>query len=313
MLRWLLRPALVLVIGCLTFAARSALAQPADAAAPSPDEDAIQQAAVKFVEAYGKKDAAAIAALFGPEARLEQADGTLVEGREEIQAAFQAEFEANPKAALSVTMDSIRLVTPDVAVEEGSTQHFPDGELLTSRARYIVLHLKQDGAWRMAAVRSHEKEVLSNYEALRDLEWLVGDWIDEGADGVVETSCRWDENKSFLLQDFQLRREGEIAIKGTQRIGWDAQARQFRAWIFDSAGGFGDARWTNTGDEWVSKVSGTSADGLSVSATRTFRPLDNNHIIVTTTERLAGDERLPDFSITLTRKAPAPQSAAAER
>jgi uncharacterized protein (TIGR02246 family) len=264
------------------------------------------------VEAYGKKDAAAVAALFGPEARLEEADGTVFEGREEIQAAFEAEFEANPKAALSVTMESIRFVTPDVAVEEGSTQYFPDGELLTSRSRYIVVHLKTEGAWRMAAVRSHEKEVLSNYDMLRDLEWLVGEWIDEGADGVVETSCRWDENKSFLLQDFQMRREGEIAIKGTQRIGWDPQAKQFRAWIFDSAGGFGEARWTDTGEEWVSKLSGTSADGVSVSATRTFRQLDNDHIIVTTTDRLAGDERLPDFSITLTRKAPAPQTAAAQ-
>ncbi len=311
MLRWSLRPALVLAIGCLTLAARASLAQPAaDAAAPSPDEEAIQQAAVRFVEAYGKKDAAAIAALFGPEARLEEADGTVFEGREEIQTAFKAEFEANPKAALSVTMESIRFVTPDVAVEEGSTQYFPDGELLTSRSRYIVVHLKQDGAWRMAAVRSHEKEVLSNYDTLRDLEWLVGDWIDEGADGVVETSCRWDENRSFLLQDFQMRREGEIAIKGTQRIGWDPQAKQFRAWIFDSAGGFGEARWAYTGEEWVSKLSGTSADGASVSATRTFRQLDNDHIIVTTTDRLAGDERLPDFSITLTRKAPARQTAA---
>jgi uncharacterized protein (TIGR02246 family) len=290
-----------------------ALAQPAaEEAAPSPDQEAIQQAAVEFVEAYGKKDAAAIAALFGPEARMEQADGTVFEGRAEIEAAFREEFEANPKAALSVTMDSIRFVTPDVAVEEGATQYFPDGELLTSQSRYIVLHLKKEGVWRMAAVRSHEREVLSNYEMLRDLEWLVGEWIDEGVDGVVETSCRWDENKSFLLQDIQVRRAGEIDIKASQRIGWDPQAKQFRGWIFDSGGGFGEARWTNTGEEWVSKISGTSNDGMTLSATRTFRLLDRDHIIVDTTDRLAGDERLPDFSITLTRKAPAPQTAAAQ-
>jgi len=313
MLHWSMRLCLVVTSALLFAANQSAQAQPAtDDAAASADVQAIEQAAVKFVEAYGKKDAAAIAALFGPDARMEQADGTVFEGHDAIQAAFQAEFEANPKAALSVTMDSIRLVTPDVAVEEGSTQYFPDGELLTSRSRYIVLHLKKDGAWRMAAVRSHEKEIVSNYEMLRDLEWLVGDWVDEGADSIVETSCRWNENKSFLLQDFQLRREGEIALKGTQRIGWDPQAKQFRAWIFDSAGGFGEARWTNTGDEWISKVSGTSAEGTTISATRTFRLLDNDHIIVSTIDRLAGDQRLPDFEITLTRRAPAPQTAAAQ-
>ncbi len=310
MLRLPLR--LSLVLAALSFATESpsALAQPAaDAAA---DEEAIEQSAVRFVEAYGKKDLAAIAALFGPDARLEEADGTVFQGREEIEAAFQAEFEDNPKAALGVTMDSIRFITPDVAVEEGSTQFFPDGELLTSRSRYIVVHLKKDGAWRMVSVRSHDREVLSNYDMLRDLEWLVGNWVDEGIDGVVETSCRWDESKSFLLQDFSIRREGEITASGTQRIGWDPQAKQYRAWIFDSGGGFGEARWTNTGDAWVSKVSGMSNDGVSVSATRTFQLLDNDHIIVSTTDRLAGDERLPDFEVTLTRKAPAPATASAQ-
>jgi uncharacterized protein (TIGR02246 family) len=313
MLRSTLRLTIALVPLCFATQARSVLAQPAaEAAATSPDEEAIQQAAVKFVEAYGKKNVAAITALFTPDARLEEADGTVFEGKDEIEAAFQEAFDADPKAALSVTMDSIRFITPDVAVEEGSTEFFPDGELLTSRTRYIVLHLRREGTWRMAAVRSHEKEIVSNYDMLRDLEWLVGDWVDEGFDGVVETSCRWDENKSFLLQDFDIRREGEITSKGTQRIGWDPQAKQFRAWIFDSSGGFGEARWTNTGDAWVSKISGTSAEGVSVSATRTFRMLDNDHIILSTTDRLAGDEAMPDFEITLTRKAPAPEATAAK-
>jgi uncharacterized protein (TIGR02246 family) len=312
MLRSTLRLTIALVPLCFATQSHSVLAQPAaEAAAPSPDEEAIQQAAVKFVEAYGKKDTAAMLALFTPDARMEEADGTVFEGTEELEAAFKEDFEANPKAALGVTMDSIRFVTPDVAVEEGSTQFFPDGELLTSSSRYLVVHLKKDGAWRMASVRSVDRDVLSNYEMLRDLEWLVGDWVDEGIDGVVQTSCRWDENKSYLLQDFSIRREGEITAKGTQRIGWDPQAKHYRAWIFDDAGGFGEARWVNTGDAWVSKVTGMSNDGVSVSATRTFRLLDKDHIIVSTTDRLAGDESLPDFEITLTRKPPAPDATAA--
>jgi hypothetical protein len=39
--------------------------------------------------------------------------------------------------------------------------------------------------------------------------------------------------------------------------------------------------------------------------------LDNDHIILSTTDRLAGDEAMPDFEITLTRKAPAPETTAA--
>lgn len=313
MLRWYCLPCVALSAALVCLSCEWAWAQQRAAdqnAAPSPDEQALHQSAVKFVEAYNARDAKAIAELFGPEARMEEADGLVAVGRDAIQEAFAAAFEESPQAAISVSMDSIRFVTPDVAVEEGSTEYFPDGETLTSRSRYIVAHLKQDGAWRMISVRTLDREVLSSYEHLRELEWLVGDWIDEGADAVIETSCRWDENKSFLVQDFQVVQDGEVTLKGTQRIGWDPQARQFRAWIFDSEGGFGEARWTHVEGQWVVKASGVAAGGTAASATRTLTQLDSDHIVLGTSDRVVGNERLPDFEVTMVRKAPQPQDAA---
>jgi uncharacterized protein (TIGR02246 family) len=273
------------------------------------DEEAIQQSAVRFLEAYHARDAAAIAALFGPEARIEDVSGVVIEGRDAIQEAYAAEFEANPYAALSVSMDEIRFVTPNVAVEEGSADYYPDGETLTSRARYMVVHLKKDGDWRIISSRTMHHEVLSNYEHLHDLEWLVGDWIDEGADGVIEFSYRWDENKSYLLNDFQVIQNGEITLTGTQRIGWDPRTAQIRAWIFDTAGGFGEATWTNTADGWIVKASGVSPEGVAASATRTFQLVDHDHVIISTTDRVAGNERLPDFDVTMVRKPPTAEVA----
>ncbi len=286
-------------------------AQPEQDVELSPQEQAIYQAAIQFVEAYNAKDATAIAELFGPAARLEEAEGLIVEGRDAIQEAFAAAFEDNPQAAISVAMDSIRFVTPDVAVEEGAVEFFPDGETLTSRSRYVAAHLNQEGAWRMVSVRTLEREVLSNYEHLRELEWLIGDWIDEGADADVETSCYWDEHRNFLLQDFQVIEDGEVTLKGTQRIGWDPQAKQFRAWIFDSDGGFGDARWTRVENQWVIKSSGVAADGSAVSGTRTLTLLDPDHLLLSSADRIHGEERLPDFEVTLVRQPPLPQDAAA--
>ena len=179
--------------------------------------------------AYNSKDAATIAALFGPIARIEEADGTLVEGQAEIQAAFAAVFAAEPKAAISVTMDSIRMVTPDVAVEEGSTEYFPDGETLTSRSHYMVVHLKNEGVWRMASVRSMSREVLSSYEHLRALEWMVGEWVDESPDGVVKTSVRWDDDRSYLLQEFEVYDNDGLAHEGdaADRLGSSGEADPF--------------------------------------------------------------------------------------
>lgn len=276
----------------------------------SPDQQQIEAAAVKFLEAWHARDAESLAGLFGPEARMEDAAGNVIEGREAIQEAYQSEFEANPYAALSVSMESIRFITPDVALEEGSADYYPDGETLTSRARYAVVHLRKDGKWRIISSRTMDHEVLSNYERLHDLEWLVGEWIDEGADAVIEFSFNWDENKSYLLNDFRVVQDGEVTMSGTQRIGWDPRTDQIRAWVFDTSGGFGEATWTDTGDGWVVKAAGVSADGAPASATRKFQVLDHDHILVRTTDRIAGSEQLPDFDVTIVRKAPSAEVVA---
>ena len=172
---------------------------------------------------------------------------------------------------MSIDVDSIRFLTPDVAVEEGVTSTFPDGDTLTSRGRYTVLHLKRNGRWMMQSVRVVEEESLSAYGELQPLEWLVGEWMDEGRDEIVESKFAWDDNKSFLLEDFQIIREGSVVLKGNQRIGWDPQAKQIRSWTFDNAGGFGEAVWTGVSDDWVCKAKGVRSDGGSASATRTLR------------------------------------------
>jgi hypothetical protein len=139
---------------------------------------------------------------------------------------------------------------------------------------------------------------------LQSLEWLIGQWIDEGRDEVVEANFRWDENKSFLLEDFQIVREGAIVLKGTQRIGWDPQARQIRSWIFDSAGGFGEAVWTPVGDDWICKTKGVRSDGSAASATRKLTRATKDRVIWTATDRLDNGEQLPELAVTMVRRPP---------
>jgi uncharacterized protein (TIGR02246 family) len=285
--------------------------QPRPAAAPagtaSPDDQPIRQSVVAFVEQYNAHKAAEVAALFAADARMVYADGTELNGREEIQQSFEDAFQANPKISVSVVVESIRFLTPDVAVEEGDTTLFPDGETLTSRGRYTVLHLKRDGKWQMQSIRVVEEESLSTYRELASLEWLIGDWIDEGRDEDVLVTFRWDENKSFLLEDFQVVSKGQVLLKGSQRIGYDPQAKQIRSWTFDSAGGFGEATWTPAGDDWVCKARGVQPDGTSASATRRLTQSDKDRVLWVATDRLVGDEQLPDLVVTMVRPPPKPQ------
>jgi uncharacterized protein (TIGR02246 family) len=304
-----------LFAGLLFFGATTgAIAQQPKVARPrvekaelSADEQQIRQAIVAFVEQYNAHQADKVAALFAPDARMVFRDGAEVNGTEEIKQSFAEAFTQSPKAAISVVVDSIRFLTPDVAVEEGVTSLFPDGETLTSRGRYTVLHLKKGGRWLMQSARVVEEESLSAYGELQSLEWLVGEWIDEGRDEVVEAEFRWDDNKSFLLEEFQVVREGTVVLKGTQRIGWDPQAKQIRSWIFDDAGGFGETMWTRVGENWICKAKGVAADGTAASATRTLTRAAPDRVIWYATDRLAGDEQLPDLAITMVRKPPQPQ------
>ena len=300
-----------IVVVVLLVAAQTALTQqpknPATKAGAGADEEQIRKAVVDFVELYNAHKAVELAALFAADARVVYRDGTEENGREEIKTSFDEAFSANPKVAISVVVDSIRFLTPDVAVEEGFTSMFPDGETQTSRGRYTVLHLKRDGRWQMQSVRVVEEESLSAYGELAPLEWLIGEWIDEGRDENVHTTFRWDENKSFVLEEFQVVRQGEVVLKGSQRIGWDPQAKQIRSWMFDSAGGFGDATWTPAGDDWICKAKGVRPDGTSASATRRLSRAAQDRVIWTSVDRLLGDEQLPDLAVTMVRKAPQPQ------
>ena len=271
------------------------------------DEQQIRQAIIAFVENYNGRKLDALVAQFTADAVFILKDGSEFRGAAEIRKTFEDAFSDNVKAAISLTVDSIRFVTSDVAIEVGASTNFPDGATETSRSRYTVLHVKRDGKWLMNSARVEEEEVLSAYEQLRQLEWMVGDWIDEGRDEIVETTVQWADNKSFLLQEFQVIREAKVALKGSQRIGWDPQAKQIRSWVFDSAGGFGEASWTRVDDQWICKAKGVQMDGTSASATRILDQLSKDRMVWSSVDRLAGDQRLPDVEVIMVRKPPKPQ------
>jgi hypothetical protein len=69
-------------------------------------------------------------------------------------------------------------------VEDGTTAVLePDGTA-PSRARYSNFFVKQDGQWLLASVREAAYVPPSNYENLRGLEWVIGEWVDENPGGA---------------------------------------------------------------------------------------------------------------------------------
>jgi hypothetical protein len=173
--------------------------------------------------------------------------------------------------------------------------------------RYTVLHVKRDGKWQMALARDEEGPPPGAHEQLQPLAWLVGEWIDDGGSSVVRSTCRWSEDKNFLLQEFKLQRNGKEAMNVSQRIGWDPVVKRIRSWVFDSEGGFGESYWTRDGDNWIIRATGVRPDGTTASATNFLMPAGTDGYVWRSTDRVVADDRQPTMEVKVVRKPPAPE------
>jgi uncharacterized protein (TIGR02246 family) len=295
------------------------------AAAPSPArtdaEKAIRGLIKGFAQAYNRKDADGVAALFTEDARVYDEAGKATEGRKAIRDRFAAAFEGEPGLTVHLEPASIRFLSDDVAVEDGvviATPPRAEGAAAATpgpeqSSQYTALHVKRGGAWLTAEVRDRAGSAAASGldegdKALGDLAFLVGEWVDEDDNGAVMTTGRWTDDHKYLLRDFRVKLAGRPATSGTQRVGWDAVRQKVRSWAFDSDGGFTEGFWTRVGpDRWVIKSDGFLRDGRAVSATNTLTQVNRDAYHWSSSDRVVGDEALTDVEdVLIVRKPPAP-------
>jgi len=282
---------------------------PADTTA----QDAVVRTAEAFDAAYNARDAKAVAGLFTEQAELADEDG-VIRGRDAIRAAFAEVFAEYPEGTIRTEVDEVSLPAPGVAIEQGRTFVVREPGAPEIERRYVVVHARSGDRWEMASVQdAPADEAPSPSDALAELDWLVGDWIDESDESVVATNCRWSDDGNWLLQDYVVRLAGGPEMTGTQRIGWDASRRQIRSWSFDSEGGHLEAAWSYDGSRWTAQVSGVAADGAIGSGTRMITPLGPDAYMLQSFHRILDGESLPDNEVTVVRRPPAEEAAAAER
>lgn len=273
---------------------------------PSEDQKAIHALDEAFTREYNNADSKALAARFTEDAEITEADGARYEGRALIEQSFADTFAANKGVKLALEIDTIRLLSPSAAKEEGRVVLKPAAGSPVSRL-YTVLYVKRDGRWLIASVREESDPFVPPHDRLSDLAWMLGDWVDEGPESVVHANCRWSEDKNFLIRTFTVKRQGKPVLTVTQRIGWDPLARQVRSWEFDSEGGFGEGKWTRDGERWIVKHTGVRPDGATASATNVMARERPDLIRWTSTDRIVGDESLPSDEVyALVHVPPAP-------
>jgi uncharacterized protein (TIGR02246 family) len=284
---------------------------PAAAHADDPDVNLIRAGAEEFSKHYNAHDAKAVATLFALNAEVIDEDDNLVKGREAIEKEFAAVFKTHPKSSILIDVDTVRILTPHLAVEEGLARSKDSPESAEDVAAYVAIHVKVDGKWLLASVRDYEivpdHELTPHDRLNQELSWLVGDWIDESPDSTIRSACKWHDNGNFLIQEFEVNVQGAITMSGTMRIGWNAVNKQFQSWIFDSHGGHATGTWLHDGERWIVKMQGATASGETGSSTHYYRHVDQDTFAWGAFERVIDGEKQDDIEeIVVKRRPPAP-------
>ena len=297
---------------------KTALYQKARSAKSSPDENAIRKTGETYATAFSEGDAKAAAAHFTADAEYVDAQGIIFEGRQAIEDLLTAFFSNNPGRKLQLRIESLRFLSPGVVIEDGITvvsraKNSADTESNGAEptvAQYTAIHVKNDGKWLTASVRERAVKSPRQHRAqLKELEWMVGEWVHEGDDAIVRFSCHPVDNGTFLVRKFAVHVAGQETMTGTQRIGWDAQSGKFRAWVFDSDGGFSEGCWHRSGDDWVLKLTGVTADGEEASNTSIYSFVDARTMTFRSVNHEVAGIGLPDsHPVTIVRQPPRAES-----
>ena len=276
---------------------------------PSPEIAGLQQAAADFVVAFNAKDSEAIAKLFLENGEITDAGGgSLISGQEQIAAHYAGLFTGEAVPSLAIEVDSVRLVAPNLAIEDG-TAHYtaPDGEAPPRSTAYTAVLMKSgDGVWQIASTRSL-RDVTEDAGQLSDLATTInGDWTTQNEGVRLDLAFGWDETGNYITGEMLTTTADGEPQPGSIRITWDAVKQSIVSWIFDAEGGVSEGVWTPTETGWLIRTEGTTGDGEILGASQTLTTEGPNTLLWTATQRVVDGEVQPDNLLRIVRQAPEP-------
>lgn len=262
------------------------------------------EAAIKsYMAAFNARDVEALVGHWSPQGVFVSRDsGEQVVGRESMREEFATMFAGEGAPKLAVETESIEFISPNVALERGTATVTHSADDIVE-SQYRVIYLKSGDAWLIDRITDDEVEVAANHhERLKDLEWIIGDWIDEGDGFAIELTGQWTKNRNYISRTFKVSRGDQITSSGLQVIGWDPNRNEIRSWLFDSDGGFVSGTWAQREDRWIVSSVATLAGGGSGSFTSIFRPLEDGTYGWQKTNRIVDGELLPHTDETIVRR-----------
>ena len=188
--------AITLLVGCQrpSDSQQAAGGKPHENSGENQDQ-AIMQVVDSYVAAFNKGDAVAVTKHWSKDGVfVNRTTGDRLVGREAIEASFRDMFADGPVGELQVEVESIRIVRPDVAVEDG-TVRFVARTGPVDTTSYTAIYVQEENEWKLDSIReTASPSPPTNYDLLSEWEWMVGYWTDELDEWRVETNCEWCVN-----------------------------------------------------------------------------------------------------------------------
>ncbi|HEV2971675.1 MAG TPA: SgcJ/EcaC family oxidoreductase [Pirellulales bacterium] len=276
-----------------------------DAAASDKEElDAIRAAAKAYVKALEQGNPDSLTSAWTSDGDYVDAAGRSFKARDLIATEFH-KGTGGHRRDLQATIDRVRLITPEVAVEDGHIQRAAAPGEPPLRSRYTAVWVKRDSRWLLDSLREAALSQPTVNPRLAELKWLLGDFAGSSLDGmqmIVSGSMSSDGN--FLLREFFVTLPDGARRRASQRIGWDPLAGGFKSWTFHSDGGYGEGVWKRQGDVWLVNNNGVSPEGKRSSKTTIYSKINDESMIVASVGAMVEDQAEPDVKLKLVRQSP---------
>jgi uncharacterized protein (TIGR02246 family) len=304
--------ALLAALALLTTSA----ARAADPAPRQRDEEQIRAAAQAYLDALGRGDGKACAALWTPDGDIVDDLGAVLPGRDTAATAVPTPAGA-PRPEVRISDTKVRFLTADVAIEDGTIEVGPAGAALTGR--FSATWVRHDGSWKLTALREARAAEPSGPAALEQLSWMVGDWEIErkapAADAplapdaaerpTLRLSVKWNDTKTFLERDLFMGPPAGASgpsMTISQRIGWEPLSRSLRSWAFGSDGSHAEGTWHRDGGSWIAHVTTVRPDGSQLGSINIYTFDGKDRCVWRSIPTHVGADHTQPMSATLVRK-----------
>ena len=258
-----------------------------------------------FVAAFNKHDAKAVAALWTEDGEYIDDTGHTIAGREAIEKDYAEFFAANPNIEIQIVIDSLRVISGDIAIEDGRAIVDPPPPGAPGVSKYTTVHTKVDGKWLMASVRDTWIEAQVTRQSVADLGWLIGTWAAEEHGVRNESVCRWVANEQFVERSYTTTSVDGTKSSGVQVIGWNPLEGRLQSWSFSPDGGHDFGVWLPIYGGWRSEMRGVTGAGIPTSSVNLMKRLDDNAYVWQSVERSVGGMSLPDTDEVVIKRQPA--------